>query len=260
MSSPADLLLQRPELEAMVVSVQDPEKQLRVQVRIFGLFDDVPDEDLPWATYKLPVGARPSEGDFTPVHVGDLVWIDFPYYMHNRKDTRRPRITGSVHHCPEGKPNTPAEAHAGETYQHKRSNKEPVPSKKPYHDSRVYIMHGIMVEYEQGGVYRVTHQKSGTAFEFDARGDSILHTEGNQHSSSTKDTENHAGKNLNETVGGYWRINVTGSVNVDAGGTVNVNGASIHLNKGKGVVQGDCICAFTGKPHSDLSSVVTAGK
>lgn len=34
----------------------------------------------------------------------------------------------------------------------------------------------------------------------------------------------------------------------------------ITMNGGKGVVQGDCICAFTGKPHSDLSSTVTAGK
>lgn len=34
----------------------------------------------------------------------------------------------------------------------------------------------------------------------------------------------------------------------------------ITLNQGKGVVQGDCICAFTGKPHSDLSATVTAGK
>ncbi|SHF51424.1 hypothetical protein [Vibrio gazogenes] len=34
----------------------------------------------------------------------------------------------------------------------------------------------------------------------------------------------------------------------------------ITMNGGKGVVQGDCICAFTGKKHSDLSSTVKAGK
>ncbi|MBY8236599.1 hypothetical protein KW539_10925 [Vibrio fluvialis] len=34
----------------------------------------------------------------------------------------------------------------------------------------------------------------------------------------------------------------------------------ITMNGGKGVVQGDCICAFTGKPHSDLSNTVKAGK
>jgi hypothetical protein len=34
----------------------------------------------------------------------------------------------------------------------------------------------------------------------------------------------------------------------------------ITMNGGTGVVQGDCICAFTGRPHSDLSSTVKAGK
>ncbi|MFI3276914.1 hypothetical protein [Vibrio sp.] len=253
MSDTADLLLQRPELEAIVLSVDDPDGMLRVQVRIFGLFDDVPDHDQPWATYKLPVGARVGEGDFTPVHEGDLVWIDFPYYMHSRKDTRRPRITGSIHHCPEKVPNLPAEAFKGEgVYQHKRSHKEPKPVAQDYHSSRVYIMHGIMVEYEKGGVYRVTHQASGTGFEFDARGHSVLHTEGDNHRSSTGDSEDHTGKNLNETVGGFWKIKVTGTAHID--------GKSVHLNEGKGVVQGDCLCAFTGKPHSDLSTTVTAGK
>lgn len=34
----------------------------------------------------------------------------------------------------------------------------------------------------------------------------------------------------------------------------------ITMNGGKGVVQGDCICSFTGLPHTDLSSTVKAGK
>lgn len=34
----------------------------------------------------------------------------------------------------------------------------------------------------------------------------------------------------------------------------------IEMNGGKGVVQGDCICALTGLPHSDLSTTVKAGK
>lgn len=253
MNEPVDLILQRPELEAVVLSVDDPKGLLRVQVRILGLFDGVPDADQPWATYKLPLGARAGEGDFTPVQVDDLVWIDFPYYTHGRKDTRRPRITGSLHHCPEAVPDLPAEAFQGDgLYPHKRSHQEPKPVVQPQHSSRVYIMHGIMIEIESGGVYRVTHQASGTAFELDARGHSVLHTEGDEHRSSTGNTQSHTGKDRHETVGGFWKIKVKGTVHID--------GESIHLNQGKGVVQGDCLCAFTGKPHSDLSSTVTAGK
>ncbi|CAH8242640.1 hypothetical protein VAEKB19_7320002 [Vibrio aestuarianus] len=34
----------------------------------------------------------------------------------------------------------------------------------------------------------------------------------------------------------------------------------IAMNEGKGVLQGDCVCSFSGKAHSDLSTTVTAGK
>lgn len=50
------------------------------------------------------------------------------------------------------------------------------------------------------------------------------------------------------------------NVDVDAAGIATVDAKKVHLNQGKGVVQGDCICQFTGKPHSDVSATVTAGK
>ena len=71
------------EYQGVVVNAKgDPKKLLRVQVRIPGLMDGVPDSKLPWATYKLPIGAGAGRGDFTPVqnvdrisrkpHLGDL--------------------------------------------------------------------------------------------------------------------------------------------------------------------------------------------
>jgi phage baseplate assembly protein V len=50
------------------------------------------------------------------------------------------------------------------------------------------------------------------------------------------------------------------TANVEALGNIIANGSNIKLNSGKGVVTGECICQFTGKPHSDISSTVTAGK
>lgn len=263
MDNPADLLLQRQELESIVVNVQDPDKQMRVQVRVLGIFDGVPDDKLPWATYKLPIGARVGEGDFTPVQVGDIVWVDFPYYTHGRKDTRRPRITGSVHHCPSGIPNLPPEAFAGAgRYQHKRSHKEPEPVEQGYHESKTYILHGMMFEVEKDSVYRITHMPTGTAFELDARGNSILHVEGDSHHSTTGDMESHAGgsvnnevgNNLTEKVGGYWRIKVDGSAHVDA--------KTISLNQGKGdrkIFRACDLCLLTGTAHGQGSNTTFAG-
>ncbi len=68
------------EYEATVVSTSDdPKDYLRVTVRVHGLMDEVPDNSLPLATYKLPIGAGADRGDFTPAQKGDVVWVDFPH-------------------------------------------------------------------------------------------------------------------------------------------------------------------------------------
>ncbi|KJY85639.1 phage baseplate assembly protein V [Pseudoalteromonas piscicida] len=51
-----------------------------------------------------------------------------------------------------------------------------------------------------------------------------------------------------------------GSASVQAGGDVSVEGASIALNGGSPCVTTAHVCHFTGSPHGDGSSTVTAGK
>ena len=63
-SAPLNPLGDRPEFEAEVISTDDPSKLMRAKVRVYGLMDGVPESKLPWATYRLPVGARANEGDF----------------------------------------------------------------------------------------------------------------------------------------------------------------------------------------------------
>jgi hypothetical protein len=121
--------------------VNDPSGWLKAQVRVYGLMDGIPISDLPWAEYKLPPGSRPNDGYFTPCDVGDVVWVDFPY----GGDTRRPRITGSVHYCPGGTPNLPSEA----------LGKQNV----------VWAQHGIVVEVEESTAYRITQRATGNVIE-----------------------------------------------------------------------------------------------
>ena len=129
----------------------DPKKFLRVQVRVPDVFGDVPTKDLPWAEYRLPPGSRSGEGDFTPCKVGDHVWVDFPY----DGDSRRPRITGSKHYCPNGTPNFPSEAY-GERYQ----------------KDVVFSQNGITIQMmaDGDGVYRITQKATGTVVEIDKTG------------------------------------------------------------------------------------------
>ncbi|MCK0744106.1 phage baseplate assembly protein V [Chromohalobacter nigrandesensis] len=55
-------------------------------------------------------------------------------------------------------------------------------------------------------------------------------------------------------------IDCVGDIAVKATGTVTVDAKSIHHNQGNPVVTTGHICHFTGNPHGDGSSTVTAGK
>ncbi|MBY0576350.1 MAG: hypothetical protein K2P67_07135 [Gallionellaceae bacterium] len=52
-----------------------------------------------------------------------------------------------------------------------------------------------------------------------------------------------------------------GNAEVNAVGKATINASEINLNGGgpmKGIVQGDCVCAFTGMPHGQVSATVKA--
>lgn len=155
------------EYQGIVVNAKgDPKKQLQVQVHIPGKTDQVPRDKLPWATYKLPVGAGAGRGDFTPVQDGDVVWIDFPYKtVMGAEDTRKPRIVGGVHASPDGTLNLPDEAY-GKPFQHDRSGEgAPPASSGGYCGSKVVSFHGSTVEFVPDGTLRLFSRGSGAIIE-----------------------------------------------------------------------------------------------
>jgi len=82
-------------------------------------------------------------------------------------------------------------------------------------------------------------------------------TDANIHTTKYKDgTEVSYNRDMHELT-----INAVGDISVNAVGDVNVNATGqVKLNDGAGVVTGECVCAFTGAPHLDVSTVVLAGK
>jgi len=56
-----------------IVNNEDPSNQGRCRVRVFGKFDLIPDEDLPWAL----CGSNDSHGQFAVPAVGDIVSVRF---------------------------------------------------------------------------------------------------------------------------------------------------------------------------------------
>jgi hypothetical protein len=196
-----------------VINVHDPKHLMRVQVFVESLFDGMKEKDLPWATYKLPIGARLNEGAITPVKVGDYVWIDFPF----NGDSRQPRITGSVHYCPDNVCHLPDEAWKGkEIYSHKRIGSELEPSPVGYHRDTVIDQHGVLVEVvDPTGEIRVTQKVSGSAVEIDRDGNITAHSEKNLFGSSKENTELIVGKDFIGTVEGDSILTVQGNSTLD---------------------------------------------
>lgn len=231
---------------AVVVNNAPPEGLHLAQVRLLVLWDSIPDADLPWAEYSLPLGARPDEGEAMPVKKGDHVWVEFPY----SGDSRLPLIVASAYTAPGGKSHLPADLFA-QTFEHKRTDGEPAGPSASYGD-KVTDLFGVLQQLTQSGDWCLTHKSTGTALHVTKDGHLVFHCEGD----SWRTTKG----NVLEAVQGNLNITVKGNLKATVDGDATVDAKKIALNGGKGVVTGDHICAFTGSPHSDCSSTVTAQK
>lgn len=66
------------------------------------------------------------------------------------------------------------------------------------------------------------------------------------------------GGDVDVTAGGNVNVTSDGAANVVAGGGVTLDGAAVGA--ALGIVQGDCMCAFTGAPHPQISATVRGSK
>ncbi|WP_138590674.1 phage baseplate assembly protein V [Pseudoalteromonas ruthenica] len=257
---------------AEVVSVDHPKSLQMCQVRLLGLWDEVPDKDLPWAEYHLPFGARANEGDFKPCQPGDTVWVEFV-----AGDSRFPLITGSAYYAPNKVPNLPHEIFNGELAQtHARTESQPKPS-EPSPKDRISTQHGITTEVTHEGAHRTTHRETGTSIELTKDGEVVIYAANDAYRSAQGDykgeiigmfEENvegnyvlNANANVTENVGSELVVNVKGNAKFNVDGNFDVAKASlVKLLQGAGVVTGECVCHYTGSPHGDVSSKVFASK
>lgn len=240
---------------AEVVNNQHEKGWHMAQVRLLVGNEGIPEKDLPWAEYLLPLGARPGEGDFMPVQPGDLVWVDFPV----SGDTRFPRIIGSCYSVDgkgTGESLLPQDGFKP-TYSHKRTGKQP-PAPQAQYGDKVLDLFGLLQQLTKNGEWCLTHKSTGTALEIDGEGNVIFHAEGDRFDSATGTHTTEVGKDLNITVKGSTNIKTTGDTNIESEGKVLVKGSKVTLIDGAGVVTGNHKCMVTGKPHGDCSKLVFA--
>lgn len=129
------------------------------------------------------------------------------------------------------------------------SQKSPAPSHAPTEHVR---------QYPDGTFTRYDHEKN--QLEIVIKGDARLHIEGDADLTIKGACRATIEGDLAATVGKSLTAEVGADATVTAKGSAKVDAKTVSLNGGKGVVTGAHICAYTGAPHSDCSSTVSAGK
>lgn len=229
---------------AQVVNTEHPDGLYMVSVRVLGLWDSVPDKDLPYAEFLLPLGAKPEHGHAVPVEPQDLVWVEFP----RNGDTRYPLITGSVYHAPSYQSNLPKEVN-GQAYETKRSPNEPTP---PAYDRKddLYERWGLREHKTHAGGWSITHVATGSAVEITPDGQVVIHVEGDSFQSATG---KHLGQfgTLDILVKGDASVKCDGNGKLESKGDMDIkSGGNMNLDaKGELMFKGSKIGGKTGSMY-----------
>lgn len=204
--------------QAKVVNVDHPKGLFLAQVRLVGLWDNVPDQSLPWSEFLLPMGCKPDAGGHVPVDIGDLVWVDFP----RLGDTRYPRITGSCYFAPEFDSHLPTD----KTYGKGADGEPPAPPLSLKDD--VYERYGLQEYKTTSGTWGVVHIETGTRLEISKAG-IVIHAEGDSFRSSTGNTTEKVGGNLSTEVKGNETTKINGGLTIEVGGNAKIKAAQLDF-------------------------------
>ena len=185
-----------------VVNVKDdPLKLGRVKVKVFGVYDDIADADLPWAQIVVPVtqGVHEEQGQYLGILKGTQV---FGIFL-DGQNSQLPMVIGTV--PKEGDANPKA--------------KENYPTNKVYQTET-----GHYKEYDDtAGAERIKEaHTSGTYYEMQADGSIVTFI--------TKDSYSIVLGDESVTIAGKVTVNVGGDVDLTAGGTVSINAKNLKLN------------------------------
>jgi uncharacterized protein involved in type VI secretion and phage assembly len=217
----------------LVVDDQDPSKKGRCKIRIMGIYDNIPDEALPWALYSDPfMGGQVGFGGFIVPDIGSMVWCFF-----ENGDHMQPVYFAGAPSALDIPPEAESSSH--------EDNRGDVsyPRSKVL---RTKAGHVIEIDDTEGNARITIIHKSGTQITYHENGDVYEHVVGNYVRTIDGDfeetitgaiTRNFDG-DLTDTIGGNYTLDVGGNATENVGGTktlsasgnVVIQGATIQLN------------------------------
>jgi hypothetical protein len=226
----------------IVSNLMDPKRLGRVQINILGFTDEVPAEELPWATLQLGLGSGVDRGHSPAMQEGDKVMVRF-----QNADTRFPVIISGTLAADAGEVELPAIAVNGPR---STSGVRTTPAELPtsaanqptYMVDETSKFHSILIQRRANQSYRVAHLAQGSQFEMTAGGDIVTFSPSAVWVSSSAEYheryQTHTGRGTTSTteLSGPWtldasriELNSVAGTTLDAGGKLGLNGLSVAL-------------------------------
>jgi uncharacterized protein involved in type VI secretion and phage assembly len=201
----------------VVVDDQDPLRSGRVKIRVFGIYDNVPNEALPWAIYSDPfMGGQVGFGGFLIPDVGNHVWVFFE---------------NGDHHQPVYFAGAPfKDAHPKERLESDHEENRGSISYPRNKSLRTKSGHVIEIDDTEGNSRITIIHKSGTQITYQDNGDVYEHIVGNVKRVIDGNVVENIGGNVTQSVGGNVVETVGGNKNVTVTGNIIVRGKTIELN------------------------------
>ena len=220
-----------------VVDLNDPSKLGRVKVRVFGVYDAIADEDLPWAQIVVPItqGVHEGKGQYLGILKGTQV---FGLFL-DGQNSQLPMVIGTV--PKEGDENSKAE----ENYPQNKVYETETGHFKEYDDT------------EGNGRIREEH-RSGTHYEIHHDGSRVTEIVKDNYTVVAGDDKLHVSGNVTIIVDGgdttidCSEVKMTGNLRVDGGISVGDDvetDEGISLNDHKHKIKSGSSAGVTDKPQ-----------
>lgn len=203
-----------------VIRRDDPLKAGRVKINIFGVYDDIPEDAIPWAIYADPeMGGTSEVGSVIIPEMGAHVWCFF-----EGGDHHYPVFWAGAPAMKDGVSDLPSESRESGEYPANKVRK---------------TKSGILMEMDdtEGSVRLRFYHPSGTERLVDNDGNEVVNVTGDQTDIvNGSQSETVEGSKTSSVSGSYEQsasavtINSDGTVEIAAGGNVNITGAFINLN------------------------------
>ena len=142
-----------------VVDVEnDPKKLGRVKVKVFGVYDNIKDEDLPWAQIVVPItqGVHESKGQYLGLLEGTQV---FGMFL-DGKNSQLPMVIGTVPKEGDENPRAKANYPHNKIYQTKRGHYKEYDDTKDNERIREQHSSGTYYEIDKDGNMVIDATKS----------------------------------------------------------------------------------------------------